>query len=148
MATKGVKQLRGAHITWLTDWILGAKNVPSYRDICDALEARWGIQREPDVIRKRAEVQRALDARKTAEKNKRPSHSKRPTARRMDQLESQVQRLAAEVAALEAERDALVERNLALVNAMKANRIPENKIVRSLSGINRDPTELQTRRSK
>lgn len=148
MATKGVKQLRDKHVTWLTDWILSSKDVPSYREICDALEARWGIQRDPDVIRKRPEVQRALSARKTAEKSNRPVQSKRPTTRRMEQLENQVARLDAEVAALKAERDALVERNLALINAMKANQIPEHRIERPLGVINRDPTVLQTRRPK
>lgn len=148
MATKGVKQLREKQIAWLTDWILARKDVPTYRDICAALEARWGIQRDPDVIRKRKEVQRALDARKKAEKENRPSPSRRPTARRMEQLEGQVQRLSAQVAALEAERDALVERNLMLVNAMKANQLPESRIERPLGPINRDPTELQTRRPR
>jgi hypothetical protein len=146
MATKGVKQLTPAHISWLTDWIIDHKDVPSYRDICYALHARWGIRREPDVIRKREDVRRAIAARKKAEKERRAPPSRRPTARRMEQLERQVQRLSAQVTSLEAERDALIERNLRLVYAMKANQIPETRIERPLTAVNRDPTELQTKR--
>lgn len=148
MATRGVKQLQVQHLDWLSDWIIGRKITPSYSDICEALEARWGVRRAPDVIRKRKEVQRALSARKEAERNKRQSPRLRPTARRMEQLESQVERLTAENAALRSERDAVIERNLMLVNAMKAHQVPESRIERPLGPINRDPTKLQTRNSR
>ncbi len=148
MATKGAKHLSPQHIDWLLIWITNQSGQPSYREVCSALEKRWGIKRDPDTIRRRKEIKRVMDAKKTAAKQQPASQSDKPTQRRLNQLNSEVQRLRTEIIRVTAERDELLERNLRYLNAMKVSQVPEQRWERPLAPVNRDPTELPSRSKK
>lgn len=139
------KHMRPEQIDWITNWILRRTSVPSLAEICDALLSRFGVQRDPDSIRHRIEIKRALTARREAEKADRTPASRRPTSRRMTQLEAEIVRLTSEVLNLKQQRDALIETNLQMINAMKALSIPERQMQRPLAPVNRDRTELPGR---
>ncbi|WP_072706942.1 hypothetical protein [Donghicola eburneus] len=144
-APRPSKHLKSEQIAWITDWILNQPSVPSLADICEALLSRFAIQRSPDSIRHRPEIKRALTARREAEKSGRTSTAPRLTSRRMAQLEQKIVRLSAEVLDLQEQRDALIESNLRMTNAMKAHGIPARQMERPLAPVNRDRTELPKR---
>ncbi len=148
MAIKGAKHLSSQHIDWLLSWITNQSDQPSYREVCSALEKRWGIERDPDTIRRRKEIKRVMDAKKTAAKQQPASKSDKPTQRRLNQLSAEVQRLRTQVIQVTAERDELLERNLRYLNAMKVSQVPEQRWERPLAPVNRDPTELPSRNKK
>lgn len=136
------KHMSPDQIDWITNWILSRTSVPSLAEICDALLSRFGVRRDPDSIRHRAEIKRALTARREAAKADRTPSSRRPTSRRMAQLEAEIVRLTAEVLDLQQQRDAVIEKNLQMINAMKSLSIPERQMLRPLAPVNRDRTEL------
>lgn len=142
------KHMSPEQVDWIANWILNRHSVPTLADICDVLLSRFGVRRDPDSIRHRAEIKRALNARREARKANRTPASRRPTSRRMSQLEGEIVRLNAEVLDVQQQRDALIEKNLRMIHAMKALNIPERQMERHLAPVNRDRTELPKKGKK
>jgi transposase len=97
MANKGAKHLSPQHLDWLLSWITKQTDLPSYREVCSALEKRWGVERDPDTIRRRKEIKWMMEAKKNEAKQQPSSNSGKPTQRRLNQLSAKVQRLRTRV---------------------------------------------------
>jgi hypothetical protein len=138
------RHLTVGEVRLAADWVLNQGAVPSWDEVRRFVLREFGVDRVVEALRRVPELKAARDARAAAPA-RRPVRTPRPTARRLDALESEIQRLGAEVCRLEAENAALFERNLRLVNGARVRQIPERELDRELTPVNRSPTRLPTR---
>lgn len=145
---RGSTHLSNDQISLIVEWILSQHETPSLQDVCRTLLRRFGIERQPDTIRKRPEIKHALETHRSRERIDGVRTKLRPTSRKFEQLKRERDRLLMQVETLQAENSALIERNLSLVNAMKARQVPASSLERPLGIIDRAPTELPSRRTR
>lgn len=145
---RGSTHLSDDQISWVVDWILSQNETPSLKDVCQTLLRRFGIERQPDTIRKRPEIKHAIETLRSRGPIDGVRTKLRPTSRKFEQLTRERDRLLIQVERLRTENGELIERNLRLVNAMKARQVPAISVERPLGIIDRAPTELPSRRTR
>lgn len=121
-------------------WIAACHTAPSLLEVCAKIKDAFGVERDPDSIRHRKEVNNALSKKKAADKLSSVVRN-RPTLRKQNRLEAKVAGLILEVEALENQVASIIEENLRLRNSMKARNIPEPLHERPIMPVDRDPSE-------
>lgn len=138
-AKKGSRHLTATELSETAEWILARSEVPSWPEIAAHVARKHGVDRSTEALRRREELKSARDARKRAVAAS-PRKRGRPTTRQIKSRDAEIAVLKAEIAQLTAERDAAIDRNFKLLNAMRVRNIPEQRMERPLSPLNRDST--------
>lgn len=139
------RHLTAREILTTVDWIMRQSDVPSWGEVREHMLKEFGIDRTVEALRRNAELKQAREARALAPKA-RPIVGARPTTRKINALQAEIERLAAEILLLEEKNRALLQRNLRLINGARVHRIPEADLDRPLTPVNRNPTNLPKQR--
>ena len=139
------RHLSPREILATVDWIMRQPDVPSWGEVRAYVLREFGIDRSVEALRRNAELKRAREARAAAAQTRRIL-GPRPTTRKINALQAEIERLTAEVHLLEEKNRALLQRNLRLINGARVHRISEADLDRPLTPVNRNPTNLPQRR--
>lgn len=117
------------------EWIVAEPEVPSWEAVRRHVLWTFDVDRTTEALRRNAELQRARRLPKPA-----PTHEP-PSPVRTKGLHNQVIRLRLEVERLEHRNQALFERNLRLINALRALNVPEERMERPIPIAHREGSE-------
>lgn len=141
------RHMTPAEIALTADWIMAQPDLPSWPEVRTFVLQSMAIDRTVEAIRRIPSLKAARLARAEVPRA-RSSPLARPTTRKIDALQAHIDRLEVEVRRLEAENAELLLRNLRLINGARVHQIPEADLDRPFAPINRNPTNLRTRRAK
>lgn len=139
------RHLTAREILATVDWIMRQSDVPSWGEIRGHVLREFAIDRTVEALRRNVELKQAREARALAPKA-RAVVGARPTTRKINALQAEIDRLTAEILLLGEKNRALLQRNLRLINGARVHQIPEADLDRPLTPVNRNPTNLSKQR--
>ena len=129
------RHMTSEEIVRTAEWIAAQPDIPSWEAVRSHVPRSFDVDRTTEALRRNAELQRARRLPKPAPLREQPSPI------RTKGLQDQVIRLRLEVERLEQRNLALFERNLRLINALRAHNIPEERMERPIPIAHREGSE-------
>ena len=142
---KQKRHMSPAEITLSANWIIAQSDLPSWSEVRSHVLREYGIDRTVEALRRITCLKKARDSRANVKTSRRAAGA-RPTTRKLNILQKHIDRLEAENQLLQNENIELIERNFRLTNGARVHQIPEADLDRTLAPMNRNPTELPSRR--
>jgi hypothetical protein len=129
------RHLTAEEIRQTAEWIATEPTVPSWEAVREYVLRSHNVDRTIEALRKNPRLQcaRRLPRRTSPRPRRSPIRPK--------DLQAKVTRLELRVAELEDQNQALFERNLRLINALRARNIPEEKFDRPIPIAHRQASE-------
>lgn len=137
------RHLKSSEIEAAADWIKSQPDRPRWEEVRQFLLATFAVDRTNQSLMKNEVLKSAMVARKSTAPQKKLGP--RPTTRKIEALNSHIDRLEVEMAELRLQNQSLIEENLQLVNGAKLRNIPERDLRRPLPPINRNATYRELR---